>query len=95
MSDGLKLHRYWIVFDDPRRRALGFDLGCGVTAFDLRDAISLLESHVFKGSLPFPIASTIEDVDIRTLDQGHVIPNMLPPSSRGIWFPLGYSSSVP
>jgi len=50
---------------------------------------------VFKGPLPFPVASSIEDVDIRTLDQGHVIPNMLPPSWRGIWFPLGYSSSLP
>ena len=87
MSDSLTLHRYWIVFDDPRRFALGLGLGCGVTAFDLRDAISLLEQQLFKGPLPFPIASTTNDVDVRTLDEGHVIPNMRPPNLRGIWFP--------
>jgi hypothetical protein len=28
-----------------------------------------------------------EDVDIQTLDQGHVLPNMGVPSERGVWFP--------
>jgi hypothetical protein len=31
-----------------------------------------------------------ENLDIRTLDQGHVIPNMKDPTLRGVWFPLGY-----
>jgi len=42
--------------------------------------------------MPFPIASSVEDVDVRTLDQGHVIPNMLPPDRRGVWYPMGYES---
>jgi hypothetical protein len=41
-----------------------------VTAFDLDDAIALL--------------------DARTLDRGHVIPNMLAPGRRGVWYPMGY-----
>ena len=91
----MKLHRYWIRFDDTHRicHALGLGLGCGVTAFDLDDAIALLEEHVFKGPMPVPIASSTEDVDVRTLDQGHVIPNMLPPHWRGVWYPVGYASS--
>ncbi len=55
--------------------------------------MALLEKHVFKGPMPVLIASSIEDVDVRTLDQGHVIPNMLPPDRRGVWYPMGYAPS--
>ena len=92
----MRLHRYWIQFDDPKRLGHGLGLvlvlGCGVTAFDLDDAIALLERDVFKGPMPVRIASSIEDVDVRTLDPGHVIPNMLPPDRRGVWFPMGFAS---
>jgi hypothetical protein len=30
----------------------------------------------------------IVDVDVRDLDQGHVIPNMGPPNLRGVWYPM-------
>ena len=42
------------------------------------------------GELP-TIAVLIEDVDVSTLDAGHVLPNMSPPVRRGVWFPLGYA----
>lgn len=29
----------------------------------------------------------VPDVDVRTLDEGHVIPNMGPPAIRGVWYP--------
>ncbi len=29
----------------------------------------------------------VADVDVRDLDQRHVIPNMGPPNVRGIWYP--------
>ena len=61
-----------------------------MTAFDLDHAIALLDRDVFKGPIPFRIASSIEDVDVRTLDQGHVIPNLLPPGRRGVWYPMGH-----
>jgi hypothetical protein len=32
----------------------------------------------------------IEDVDVTTLDANHVLPNMMPPSVRGVWYPIGY-----
>lgn len=85
------LHRFWIRFDDPQRFKYGVGLGCGVTALNLDDARGLLERDLFKGPIPFPIASVIEDVDVSTLDRGHVLPNMMPPNVRGIWFPAGLS----
>jgi hypothetical protein len=30
----------------------------------------------------------IEDIDIRLLDQGHVIPNMGVVTFKGIWYPI-------
>ena len=33
-------------------------------------------------------AQIVANVDVRSLDQGHVIPNMGPCSNRGIWYPF-------
>jgi hypothetical protein len=84
------LRRYWIQFGNPRSVRDGLGYGCGVTAYNFDDAVALVEERVFKGPLPYPIVSTLEDVDVSTLDTGHVLPNMLPPNSRGVWFPMGY-----
>jgi hypothetical protein len=40
-------------------------------------------SHLGGASL----TTVVPDVDIRTLDQAHVIPNMGPVVFRGVWFP--------
>ena len=88
----MKLRRYWIEFDptDRDRLPIGVAIGCGVTAFAFEDAIGLIKERVF-GHEDLPkIDQIIEDVDVSTLDQGHVIPNMLPPVYRGIWYPGGY-----
>lgn len=84
--------RYWfefeieIAFNFPT----GIAIGCGVTALSYDDAIEIIDNKVFNKIKRPPIKQVIEDVDIRKLDQGHVIPNMKPPIYRGIWFPLGY-----
>jgi hypothetical protein len=58
--------------------------GCGVTAYDRDDALRILQHDLF-GREPIPkIVSVIEDVDISSLDRGHVIPNMEVPIWRGI-----------
>ncbi len=37
---------------------------------------------------PRNLPHVVEDVDVTTLDAGHVRPNpMHPPSERGVWFP--------
>jgi hypothetical protein len=36
-------------------------------------------------AVPQP-ARVVEDVDVSTLDAGHVLPNMRAPNERGVWF---------
>lgn len=85
--------RFWFEFeiDNVFNFPAGIGIGCGITAIDYNDAIGLLNRKVFF-EIPMPvIKKVIEDVDIRNLDQGHVIPNMASPAARGIWFPFGYA----
>ncbi|QQR45582.1 MULTISPECIES: hypothetical protein [Myxococcus] len=91
------LHRYWLEFDrgdgtEPLACGALF-LGCGVTAFTADDAKRLVRESIF-GDEPMPsMARIIEDVDITTLDDASVRPNMHEPISRGIWYPIGYRTS--
>lgn len=87
------LRRYWVKFQHtPAPSALA--LGVGVSAFGKEDALALIGERVFvEHELP-PILEMIEDVDVRTLDEGHVIPNMGVVARRGIWFPLGYDEPL-
>lgn len=86
------LKRYWFVFDlsvdDPHPP--GVLAGCGVTAWSYEDALDLLRKRVFSNCELPKVVKVLEDVDVSTLDPGHVLPNMASPNYRGIWFPLGY-----
>lgn len=84
------MKRYWFEFDDDNL-PFGIKMGCGVTAHNYDDALYLLNEKVFKGATIPKIKGMIEDIDISTLDAGHVLPNMYPPNIRGVWFPLGYN----
>jgi hypothetical protein len=85
----VNLRRFWFRFESlPPYNALG--PGCGVTAYTYDDAIAILRAAVFKNEEVPPIRDVIEDVDVSSLDQGHVIPNIDPPVWRGVWFPKGY-----
>lgn len=89
------LRRYWFEFAIVETAMLpaGIALGCGVTAWTAEDALRIIQTSVF-GNQPMPeIVRTVEDIDVSTLDAGHVLPNMAPPSLRGVWFPLGYDQS--
>ena len=88
----IQLIRYWFEFENTDNvRSYGIQIGCGVTAFNYSDALNILTTKMFKDGLMPEITNCIENVDIRTLDKGHVIPNIMwSPSERGIWFPLGY-----
>lgn len=87
----MTLHRYWIEFATSSgvELPLGTRLGCGVTARDYDAAVELIRERLFDGSTP-PVQSVIEDIDVSTLDPGHVRPNMGSPVAPGIWFPMGY-----
>lgn len=82
------LHRYWFRWDgEPRELPRGAVLGYGVTGIDRADAEKLLSAALLGGAPLPPGADVITDVDVRKLDQGHVLPNMGDPSVRGVWFP--------
>ncbi|QIH34428.1 hypothetical protein [Sphingobacterium sp. DR205] len=84
--------RYWLTFNlenfaDP---PFGIKLGCGVTALSKYDALKIVEEKIFFNTAIPPISSIIGDIDVSSLDENHIIPNMSSPTMRGIWFPLGY-----
>lgn len=84
------LRRFWFNFNKSDKLPPGLAWGCGITSFDKEDAIKILKEHVFQNFdyvEPFEI---IEDIDVSELDQNHIVPNIGPPSIRGVWFPIGY-----
>ncbi len=86
----MRLERYWLVFTPNLDLPIGVSYGCGVTAYDYDDAVELLRFRVFGGAdMPQPLR-TVSHVDISSLDEKHVTPNMSDPLVRGVWFPRGY-----
>jgi len=89
----LNLHRFWFKFTSNEPYDY-LQLGCGVTAKNYDDALSLLRETVFFGEEIPEIGAVVEDIDLSGLDQKHVIPNMEPPNCRGVWFPRGFSRLI-
>ena len=88
----MSLTRFWFEFDIETATGYpaGIGHGCGVTAFDMIDAINIMDERVFLEFSRPAFRKAIENIDVSTLDPDHVIPNMKHPLARGIWFPLGY-----
>lgn len=86
------MNRYWFEFefDSAFNLPPGIAIGCGITAFDYNDALKILDDRIFNAMKRPLFKRVVENIDVSTLDQGHVIPNMKPPVYRGVWFPLGY-----
>lgn len=80
------LRRYWFTFVKSNSPS-ALNIGCGVTAYDEHDARRMLEDKVFPLYGFRDISNITQDVDIGSLDEGHVRPNMGVPSNRGVWFP--------
>jgi hypothetical protein len=59
---------------------------CGVTAFDLEDAMALVQTTLFPGKRLPRIARVTEDVDVSAITDWP-IPLHDPPIWRGVWFP--------
>ena len=86
-----RLIRFWFEFEKTKRPISdSVQIGCGVTAFNYLDALHIIVSKIFKDTTLPEITKCIANIDIRALDQRHVIPNMGTPSERGVWYPLGY-----
>lgn len=85
--------RYWIEFqfDNYALIPAGTRMGCGVTALNYEDALQLVSEKLFRDGPMASIKCLVEDIDVSTLDAGHILSNMGLPNVRGIWFPLGYN----
>jgi hypothetical protein len=81
------LKRFWFTFESSSIPSI-LNLGCGVTAYDLPDAQALLQRTVFPAYGDRCVKSITENIDISTLEEKHVRPNMGNPVVRGVWFPL-------
>jgi hypothetical protein len=63
--------------------------GVGVTGTDIGECLDIVQKRIFGGALP-AVLKVVEDIDVSTLDEHVVLPNMEPPIWRGIWFPRGF-----
>ena len=73
------LRRVWFVLSDGR--------GIGVTAASELEARGLAEPVRTAYFAETSIVDAIWDVDLSTLDQNHVVPNLGPVVLRGVWYP--------
>ena len=86
------LKRFWFKFE-KLHKPTPLNFGCGVTACDRDDAISLVQRSIFLDA-PMPrIVEVIEDVRPSDLEPHHVSPNIGDTEAHGIWFPQGYNKS--
>jgi hypothetical protein len=65
-------------------------MGCGVTAFTEQDVLNILKDRIFRETGDLDVQSLVADIDLTTLDSGHVLPNIGDVTIRGVWFPTGY-----
>jgi hypothetical protein len=103
------LRRFWLEFDLPRsvptagpQRAAGAGepsswalvrTGVGVTGTDLDECFDIVRKRIFGRTLMPTVLKVVEDIDVSTLDEERVLPNIEPPIWRGIWFPPGLGDS--
>jgi len=81
------LKRYWFQFAQSTSPSV-LNIGCGITAYSEEDARNILEEKVFSIYPCREVLNVTEGVDVSTLDENHVLPNMALPTTRGVWFPL-------
>ena len=73
------LRRFWFTCEPAP--------GIGVTAQTLAEAREMAEGAL--AYLPGSVITGVEeDVEVETLDEHLVLPNLGPPALRGVWFPM-------
>ena len=84
------LKRYWFIIYPHDRFG---PRNIGATASSKSEAISLIIDSLTKINLTERLVNlnnnteSIENIDIRLLDQNHVVPNMGVVTWKGVWFP--------
>lgn len=77
----LKLQRFWFP--------ASVGLGIGVTAWSIEEAKKFANIALMSLPTVAKLGEPVIGVDIRNLDQRHVIPNMLPCNLHGVWYLAG------
>jgi hypothetical protein len=86
------LIRYWFEFDYPKPR-IGHGVYipacgcCGITAFDYQDALKIMRRFMLRDNETPIFKRVIENVNVSTIEDKRVIPNLGVPVWRGVWFP--------
>jgi hypothetical protein len=86
------LKRYWFVIYPEARYG---PYNAGVTAENIAEAKRLLLKNFERIGYDKPLerlketkdVEVIENIDVRLLDENHVIPNMGPVVFKGVWYP--------
>jgi hypothetical protein len=86
------MRRFWIAIE-PLPYASNLNLGCGVTAETEEEAVAILLERAAASNDAVSIRSITLDVDVSTLDDRHVLPNVGNIFRKGIWWPQGYGDS--
>jgi hypothetical protein len=79
------MKRYWLTFQKVDRPH-PINLGCGVTADGLQDALLMIRKAFPNLALGQPL-TVAEDIDISTLDARHILPNIGDVREEGVWWP--------
>jgi hypothetical protein len=80
--------RFWIRFQHQPYSI--FNLGCGVTAYDVTDAMKIVDEMVISKNPDLAVLDWLENIDVSALEDKHVRQNMGNPAMRGVWFPYDY-----
>jgi hypothetical protein len=90
MANSLK--RYWFEFDfgDDELSRYGYlpiSRGCGITAYDYDDALHIMRYFLIQDKEMLRLGRVIENIDISTIEDMNIIPNLGVPVWRGVWYP--------
>ena len=85
------LKRYWFEFDfsDDGLTRFGYltPTGCGITAYDYANALRIMRVFILRGNSLPRFSRIIENVDVSTIEDMNVVPNLGVPVWRGVWYP--------
>ena len=76
------LVRYWFTFEGGSLLR-----NVGVTAYNIDDARTLASEIAFGDLHLSNEICVVENIDVSTLDENHILPNIGSPTFRGVWYP--------
>lgn len=86
------LKRYWFEFEFPAPRLSHYGYipacgCCGITAFDYDDALKIMRLFILRDNEEPIFSRTVKNIDVSTIEDMNIIPNLGVPVWRGVWYP--------